>query len=169
MVIFLGSTLGNLPPERRVAFLRRVRSMLLPGDRFLLGVDLVKDVEVLEAAYNDSRGLSAEFALNLIDVLNRELDGDLPRDAFRYVAFFDREHSWIDMRLVAAREVRARLAAIDLDVRFEEGEALRTEVSCKFTREGIERTLREAGLELLRWDTDESEWFGLALAEPAGA
>ena len=164
MVVFLGSTLGNFDRVARIGFLQRVQSMLTPGDSLLLGVDLVKDIETLEAAYNDSAGLSAAFALNLLQVLNRKFDGNLPSDAFRYLASFDEENSWIDMRLQAKRRVTARLNALELDVHFEAGEELRTEVSTKFTRASLEADLNAAGLSLARWETDDEHWFALAQA-----
>ncbi len=164
LVCFLGSTLGNFVPAERVKFLDRVQAMLAPGDELLIGIDLVKDIEVMEAAYDDSAGVSAEFALNLITVLNRELDGDLRIEDFEYCAPYDRDNNWIDMKLRAIRAVDAHFAKIDFDVHFDEGEELRTEVSCKFKRERFERTLVEAGLKLTRWDTDANGWFALALA-----
>jgi len=164
LVCFLGSTIGNLEPEERRAFLVRVGELLEPGDRFLLGVDLVKDPRVIEAAYNDASGVTAQFTHNLLTVLNRELDGNLPLDAFEHVATFDAEHSWVEIRLRARRAVDARLAAIDLDVHFDAGEELRTEVSSKFTRESVEDELAGAGLVLEEWHTDERGYFGVALA-----
>lgn len=167
LVAFIGSTIGNQHPDERVPFLRQVRSAMRPDDHFLLGVDLVKDVAVLEAAYDDAAGVTAEFNRNVLHVLNRELDGDFPVDAFRHRAFFDRENSWIEMRLVAERDVDVRLAAIDLEVSFAAGEELRTELSCKFTRASVERALNAAGFRMERWIQGPDAAFGLALAAPA--
>jgi L-histidine N-alpha-methyltransferase len=167
LVAFLGSTLGNLQPEERVALLASVRGMLQEHDHFLLGVDLVKPVERLEAAYDDAAGVTADFNLNVLHVLNRELSGDLPVDAFRHQATFNPEEERIEMRLVATRPIEAHLTAIDLTVRFEEGEGILTEISSKFRRAGIERELAEAGLVLERWFQDKAGDFGLALAAPA--
>ncbi|MFT5286752.1 MAG: L-histidine N-alpha-methyltransferase [Planctomycetota bacterium] len=164
MVVLLGSTLGNFKREDRISFLHRVKTMLEPEDSFLVGVDLVKDVEILEAAYDDSAGLAAEFGLNLIKVLNRDFDGNLPIDAFRYRAFFDHDNSWIDMRIKATRAVDARLEKLDFDMHFDKGEEMRTEVSKKFTRATFEADLNAAGLELDHWHTDDKAWFGLAQA-----
>jgi L-histidine N-alpha-methyltransferase len=169
LVCFLGSTIGNLEAAERVPFLRTVRAMLEPGDRFLLGVDLVKPVARLEAAYDDARGVTAEFNRNVLAVLNRELDGDLPLEAFAHRAFYDQEQERIEMRLVARRAVRARLARLDLELDFDPGEELHTEISCKFRRETVLAALRGAGLELERWETDEPGDFALALARPAPA
>ncbi len=164
LVLLLGSTIGNIHPDQRSAFLARVRTMLLPGDRFLLGVDLVKDRATLEAAYDDASGITAEFNANVLRVLNRELDGDLPLDAFEHVAFYDEANAWIEMRLCALRALDARLDAIDLDVHFDAGEEIRTEISCKFTRASVTRALTEAGLALERWIPDPGRRFALVLA-----
>ncbi len=167
LVCFLGSTIGNLEPGERLDFLRGVRRMLREGDGFLLGVDLVKDPRVLEAAYDDARGVTAAFNKNLLRVLNRELDGDLDESAFRHVAFYDRERARIEMHLEATRAHGAHLRAIGLEARFAAGERMRTEISCKFERAGVERELARADLELELWRTDPEERFALVLARPA--
>ncbi len=168
LVCFLGSTIGNLAAEERVPFLRQVRAMLREGDRFLLGVDLVKSPERLHAAYNDSRGVTAEFNRNVLAVLNRELAGDLPLEAFEHRAFYDASLERIEMRLVARRSTRARLRELSLDVAFAAGEELHTEISCKFRRATVGDALRGAGLELERWITDEADDFALAVGRPVG-
>jgi len=165
LVAFLGSTIGNLDLEERARFLRSVRAMLVQGDRFLLGVDLVKSTERLVAAYDDAAGVTAEFNRNVLEVLNRELEGDLPVDAFAHRARYDEELERIEMALVAERAVRARLERIELDVVFVRGEEVRTEISCKFRREGVESELASAGLGPERWLTDEAGDFALVLAE----
>jgi L-histidine N-alpha-methyltransferase len=166
-VCFLGSTIGNLAAEQRVPFLKSVRAMLAPGDRFLLGVDLVKSPARLHAAYNDSRGITARFNKNVLHVVNRELDGDIDPDAFAHRAFYDARLARIEMRLVALRKVEARLARLDLDLAFEPGEELHTEISCKFRRETVADAFRGAGLVLERWITDEPGDVALALGRPA--
>ena len=166
LVAFLGSTIGNLERTERVHFLRVVRSMLAEGDCFLLGVDLVKPAERLIAAYNDAAGVTAEFNRNVLHVLNRELDGDLPLDAFDHRAIWEPVFERMEMHLIANRPVRARLAALDLTVEFAAGESVRTEISCKFTREAVEEALAAARLELQRWIPDEHGDFALALARP---
>jgi L-histidine N-alpha-methyltransferase len=143
-----------------------VAATLREGDGFLLGVDLVKDVATLEAAYDDAAGVTAEFNRNVLRVLNRELAGDLPLEAFEHVARYDAEHGWIEMALRATREVVATLPALGLLVAFASGEEIRTEISCKFTRDGIEALFAGAGLSLDRWDTDPDDRFALALGLP---
>lgn len=164
LVAFLGSTIGNLEPSERASFLPEVARLLEPGDGFLLGVDLVKDAGTLEAAYDDASGVTAEFNRNVLSVLNRELDGDLPLDAFEHVAVFDKENGWVEMRLRVTRPVTAWLSAIDVELDLAEGEEIRTEISAKFTRAGIEAELAAAGLVLQRWLTDARDRFGLLLA-----
>lgn len=166
LVCFLGSTFGNLDTPERVPFLREVRRMLEGQDRFLLGVDLVKPRERLHAAYNDARGITAEFNRNALVVLNRELDGDLDPEAFAHRAFYDARLERVEMRLVALRRVEARLAALDLGLAFDQGEELHTEISCKFRRETVAEAFRGAGLVLERWMIDEPGDFALALGRP---
>jgi L-histidine N-alpha-methyltransferase len=164
IVAFLGGTIGNFPPGSRRRFLRKVAGLLGPEDYLLMGTDLVKDPRVLEAAYDDAEGVTAEFNRNVLRVLNRELDADFDPEDFEHVALFDREHEWIEMRLRARRRLTARIERLSLDVRFETGEELRTEISAKFTPERLEGDLAAAGLELSRWMTDEQGMFALSLS-----
>jgi L-histidine Nalpha-methyltransferase len=163
---FLGGTIGNLYPDERAGFLERIRALLGPGDHMLLGTDLVKGVDILEAAYNDSAGVTAEFNRNVLRVVNDGLDGDFDPDAFEHVAFFDHEASWIEMRLRASGDQRVRIAGAGLEVTFGDGEEIRTEISAKFTPEQIARELRDAGLRLEAFFTDPEGLFGLSLSAP---
>jgi L-histidine N-alpha-methyltransferase len=164
IVAFLGGTIGNFPPGSRRRVLREIARLLGPDDHLLMGTDLVKDPEVLEAAYDDAAGVTAEFNRNVLRVLNRELEADFDPDDFDHVALFDREHEWIEMRLRARREHTTLVRALDLPVRFRAGEELRTEISAKFTPERVESDLAAAGLELVRWLTDPDELFALTLS-----
>jgi L-histidine Nalpha-methyltransferase len=166
LVAFLGSTIGNMVPAERASFLRRVRASLRPGDSFLLGTDLVKDVGVLVAAYDDSAGVTAAFNKNVLAVLNAELGADFDLDAFEHVALWDPANEWIEMRLRSTSQQRARVRDLDLDVRFAAGEEMRTEVSAKFRRAGVEAELAAAGLALRAWWTDAAGQFGLSLSVP---
>jgi L-histidine Nalpha-methyltransferase len=166
LVAFLGSTIGNMVPAERAVFLRRVRASLRPGDSFLLGTDLVKDVGVLVAAYDDSAGVTAAFNKNVLAVLNAELGADFDLDAFEHVAVWDPANEWIEMRLRSTARQRARVRDLDLDVSFAAGEEMRTEVSAKFRRAGVEAELAAAGLALRAWWTDPGERFGLSLSVP---
>jgi len=167
IVAFLGGTIGNFPPGSRRRVLREIRELLSPGDHLLMGTDLVKDPAVLEAAYDDAEGLTAEFNRNLLSVLNRELDAAFDPQDFDHVALFDREHEWIEMRLRARREHTTVVRALDLPVHFEAGEEMRTEISAKFTPERLEADLSASGLELVSWLTDPDDLFALTLSTRA--
>src|SRR4051812_2995523 len=167
LMCFLGGTIGNFTPGVRRRFLRNLGRHLGPGGHLLLGVDLVKDPRIIEAAYNDSQGVTAEFNRNVLRVLNRELDANFDVEDFEHVAFFDTEHEWIEMRLRArsARDVDIR--ALDLGVHFAAREELRTEISAKFTPERLEGDLRAAGLEPAAFLTDDDSRFAVALSRVA--
>jgi L-histidine Nalpha-methyltransferase len=166
LIAFLGSTIGNLLPAERRDFLARVRSALRPGDAFLLGSDLVKDVPTLLAAYDDASGVTAAFNKNVLSVLNSELGADFDQDAFEHVAAWDESTEWIEMRLRSTVAQTVHVRGIGLTVSFEEGEQMRTEVSAKFRREGLTSELEAAGFELTRWWTDPAGQFGLSLSTP---
>ncbi|MGY1605072.1 L-histidine N(alpha)-methyltransferase [Geodermatophilus sp. SYSU D00815] len=166
-VAFLGSTIGNLEPAERAAFLAELAGTLHPGDSFLLGTDLVKDPARLVRAYDDAAGVTAEFNRNVLAVLDRELKADFDPDAFAHVALWDAEHEWIEMRLRSLREQVVTVAELELEVPFAAGEELRTEISAKFRREGVERELAAAGLRTTHWWTDPAGDFGLSLSVPA--
>jgi L-histidine N-alpha-methyltransferase len=165
IVAFLGGTIGNFTPGSRRRFLRAIAKLLRPGvDHLLLGTDLVKDPAVLEAAYDDSSGVTAEFNRNVLRVINRELDADFDVDAFDHVAFFDREREWIEMRLRAQQRMDVHVGALGLNVAFAAREELRTEISAKFTIKRLGADLAAAGLELSDVLTDPEERFALSLS-----
>jgi L-histidine Nalpha-methyltransferase len=166
LVVFLGSTIGNLSPAATARFLRRVRAQLTRSDSFLLGVDLVKSIAVMEAAYNDSAGVTAEFNRNILRTINRHLGADFDPLGFEHVAFFNREGSQIEMHLRARVAHRVFIRALRLSVRFAAGETIHTEISRKFTAAEVESMLRAAGFELTRWYTPADNYFGLVLARP---
>jgi L-histidine Nalpha-methyltransferase len=163
-IVFLGGTIGNLLPDARSVFLQEIAALLGPDDYLLLGTDLVKDVDRLEAAYDDAQGVTAEFNKNVLHVINRELGADFDVDAFEHVAVFDTEREWIEMRLRSTREQTVNVRALELEVRFAAGEEMRTEVSAKFTHERVAEELRAGGLELVEWWTDRDGDFALSLA-----
>jgi L-histidine Nalpha-methyltransferase len=164
---FLGGTIGNFYPDERSDFLARVRELMHEGDHLLIGTDLVKDRGVLEAAYNDSKGVTAEFNRNILRVLNDGLDADFDPTAFEHLAFFDEANSWIEMRLRANGAQRVRIDGADLEIEFEDGEEIRTEISSKFTRDAVARELAGAGLGLDDFFTDDGGLFGVAFASPS--
>ncbi len=164
IVAFLGSTIGNLTRRQAVDFLRQVAEQLGREDGFLIGFDLVKGKERLEAAYNDARGVTRAFNLNVLNVLNRELDANFDLSAFHHLAFYNAEASRIELHLVSEAAQTVRLRALDLTVGFEEGETIRTELSYKYTRASATDLLTQSGLTLVRWETDQEELFALGLA-----
>ncbi|GAB3809008.1 L-histidine N(alpha)-methyltransferase [Micromonospora zhanjiangensis] len=163
LVVFLGGTIGNLAPDERAGFLAAMRAALEPGDWLLIGTDLVKDPAVLVPAYDDEAGVTAEFNRNVLRVINRELGADFDPEAFRHVAIWDAEREWIEMRLRATRPMRVRV--LDLVVDFAEGEELRTEISAKFRRAGIEAELGAAGFVTRHLWTDDDGLFAVTLAQ----
>jgi L-histidine N-alpha-methyltransferase len=166
LAAFLGGTVGNMPPGTRRRFLRRVAKELGPDGHLLLGTDLVKDPDVIEAAYNDAAGVTAEFNKNVLHVVNRRLGADFDVDAFEHVAFFDRRRQWIEMRLRATDLQRVRVADLNLDIDFSAREELRTEISAKFTRKRLQDDLAAAGLQLVELYTDPGELYAVSLARP---
>jgi L-histidine Nalpha-methyltransferase len=169
IVAFLGGTIGNFQPGSRRRILREISRLLGPQDHLLIGTDLIKDPRVLQAAYDDTQGVTAEFNRNVLRVLNRELDADFEPEDFDHVALFNAEHEWIEMRLRARREHTTIVRDLDLPVHFDAGEEIRTEISAKFTAERIEGDLATAGLELVRSFTDPEKLFALTLSRLAPA
>ena len=168
LAMFLGSTIGNLdtPAQRRL--LADLRALLPdPGDRLLLGVDLVKDVKILHAAYDDSAGVTRDFNRNILRVVNQGVDGDFDPEAFRHRAFYNETAARIEMHLVADSAQTVRLRRLGLTIRFRPGEGIWTESSYKFTRPGVEAMLGDVGLTLARWHVDPANYFALALIQPA--
>jgi L-histidine N-alpha-methyltransferase len=162
LVAFLGSTIGNFAPAERAQFFAQLGRVLRDGETLLLGVDLVKDVERLVAAYDDSAGITAEFNRNVLRVLNRELGGDFQPAEFEHVARWDPDHEWIEMRLRALRAMTITLPDADLTIDVTAGEEIRTEISAKFRRPTIESELVAAGFRPLGWWSDGD--YALALA-----
>jgi L-histidine N-alpha-methyltransferase len=164
VVAFLGGTIGNFLPADRTTFLRSVREVLDEGEWLLLATDLVKDPAILERAYDDAAGVTAEFDKNVLRVLNTRLGANFDLDEFEHVSHWDAEHEWIEMRLRARRELTVEIPGADLTVRFAEGEHIRTEISAKFRPGGVEAELAAAGFALENWWTDSQQRFGVSLA-----
>ena len=148
--------------------LERIAALLGPGDQLLLGTDLVKDPARLEAAYDDSAGITAEFNKNVLAVLNREFGADFDLDCFEHVARYDAGAERMDIRLRSLVAQEVRLDDLDLDLVFTAGEEMRTEISTKFTRERLESVYEGAGMELRGWFTDDAGDYALSLARVAG-
>lgn len=164
MVILLGSTIGNFAPAESRALLSRISEQMEPGDYFLLGADLIKDKELIERAYNDVQGVTAEFNKNILRVVNRVAKTDFDPGLFDHLAFYNGDRQRIEMHLVANRAHRVTAMDLDLTLEIAEGEALQTEISCKYDRPGIEAMLTSSGFEIADWFTDSDQLFALALA-----
>lgn len=164
LVLFLGGTIGNLSREDAVAFLRRTADEMTAADGLLVGFDLIKDRERLEAAYDDPARVTAEFNLNVLRVLNRELDAGFDLDAFRHRALWNEEEGRVEMHLVSERRQRVPIRALEMEVAFEPEETILTEISRKYTRDRATDLLETADLSLERWETDPDGLFALAVA-----
>lgn len=165
LLAFLGSTIGNLPPDRRRAFLLDAATSLRAGAWFLLGFDLVKDPARLVRAYDDAARVTQEFNRNLLRVLNRELDADFVDSRFEHVARWDADNEWMEMALRSRDEQRVRVRELDLEVELAAGEEIRTEISAKFRPDGVAAELEGAGFAAERFWFDRRRDFGLCLAQ----
>ena len=165
LYIFLAGTIGNLYPRQLSTFFASVRTALGPGDFFLVGLDLIKNTDRLEAAYNDGAGVTAEFNLNCLRVLNRRFGTAFEIDAFEHVAFYDPVPEWIEMRLRAKRRTCASLSGAR-EIKIEAGDEIRTEISRKFSRRSFVDALAGTGLGLQSWFTDSECLFASALVRP---
>ncbi len=163
-IAFLGGTLGNLIPDERAVFLADVASALVDGEFLVLGIGLVIDPDVLVPAYDDAAGVTAQFNANVLSVLNARLGANFDPKKFVHVALWNSEEEWIEMRLRATQAQHVHVADLGLDVTFDSGEELRTEISAKFRPDGIERELVEAGFRVDEFWTDSQERFALVLA-----
>ncbi len=164
LLAFLGSTIGNFEAGAARDFLRDVAGRMQPEDAFLIGFDLVKDVDTLLRAYDDAEGVTAEFNRNLLRVMNRELDANFDLDAFEHAVRYDEREARIEMHLVSREAQTVRLGGLDLEISFAAGESLLTELSHKYTRRSVEALLEDAGLALDLWETDPESQFALGLA-----
>lgn len=165
MICFIGSTLGNLSPQEFDQFFSQITSALNVGEYFLLGVDLQKSKQVLEAAYNDSQGVTAAFNLNMLDHLNRRFEGNFDTTQFEHWAFYNETQHQIEMHLRSLRSQTVELHALELVVKFEPGETILTEISRKFDLNTMQQELHSRGLVPLQVWTDPKQWFGLFLCQ----
>lgn len=165
LLIFLGSTLGNLEEQECTQFLTQIRQALQPGEYFLVGVDLQKSPEVLEAAYNDSKGVTAAFNLNMLRHVNRAFQGNFALDQFVHRAFYNAIAHQIEMHLVSLQPQMVTLESLKFQVTLQAGESLRTEISRKFHLPTFSTVLAAQGLRSLRIWTDPQDWFALLLCQ----
>ncbi len=167
LVAFLGGTIGNFSEDRAIGFLQQINGLFQGEGWVLLGTDLVKEVAVLEAAYNDAQGITAAFNRNILNVLNQRLGGDAQPEQFEHVAFFNRDLAQIELHLESKVEQTIHLKDLGESFRLAAGERIQTEISRKFSRSSVERLFNAAGLDLEHWYTDPDERFALSLARHA--
>lgn len=165
MICFLGSTLGNLKPQECQQFFRQITAALQPGEYFLLGIDLQKSQQQLEAAYNDAAGVTAEFNLNMLGHLNLRYGGNFDLSQFEHWAFYNQSEQQIEMHLKSLSAQTVQLKTLDLAVELEPGETIQTEISRKFSLNDIQQELQTQGLMSLQVWTDPQDWFGLLLCQ----
>jgi L-histidine Nalpha-methyltransferase len=165
MLFFLGSSMGNFNPTECDLFLNQVARTLQPGDYFLLGIDLQKPVEILEAAYNDNQGITAAFNLNILSHLNWRFDGNFDLDLFTHQAIYNKVDAQIEMYLHCRQNCQVSLDALDLKISFRSGESILTEISRKFNLPTIQIQLAAQGLKTIQTWTDPQDWFGLILCQ----
>lgn len=161
LFLFFGSTIGNFDDKERSGLLKNVAGIMTPDDRFLVGIDMIKDARILERAYNDGRGITAEFNRNILNVINRELNADFNTRDFEHIAFFDAEKERVEMHLRANRKTSAFIRTLRLKTDMKVGETIHTEICKKFSRESGEAMAHEAGLKIERWFSDPRGWFSL--------
>jgi L-histidine N-alpha-methyltransferase len=167
LVAFLGSTLGNFSREQAIRLLSHIAGEMGQADRFLLGADLIKEAAIVDRAYNDSRGVTAAFNLNILERLNRELNADFPVRDFEHHAFYSIEHHRVEMHLTARRAHKVVIPEIG-EISFEKGESIRTELSYKYDRPTLEDILSASGLSIEKWMPADDGAFVLALARVEG-
>jgi L-histidine N-alpha-methyltransferase len=167
LVAFLGGTIGNLEPGPRRTMVRRLARLLRPGDALLLGTDLAHDPEVLVRAYDDPEGVTAEFNRNIVRHVNTAFAGDADPDDFAHLARWNARASRIEMHLRARRDINWSIAGLGIVVPIEAGSTIRTEISCKFTHESVERLYADAGLRLAGWHQDELGRYAVSVAVPS--
>ena len=163
LVLYIGSSMGNFEPDEALRLLQRVRATLRAGDAILLGVDLIKDREILLQAYDDAAGVTAAFNRNLLLRLNRELGADFNPLAFAHRALWNRAHSRVEMHLESRRAQRVHFSGLDMTVDFAAGETIHTENSYKYAPGQTETMLARAGFDPTATWTDEKDWFAVCL------
>ncbi|HJQ10930.1 MAG TPA: L-histidine N(alpha)-methyltransferase [Gemmatimonadaceae bacterium] len=163
LVAFLGSTIGNFQRDQAVSLLSHIARAMGPTDRFLLGADLIKDPAVIDRAYNDSKGVTAAFNLNILERLNRELQADFPISQYAHRAFYNHEQHRVEMHLIAQTAHKVTIPEIG-EFTVAAAESIRTELSYKYNREILEDILCASGLVMEQWMPADDRSFALALA-----
>lgn len=161
LILFFGSTIGNLNEDETRSFINNVANSMNPCDRFIVGLDMIKPVHILEAAYNDSLGLTARFNKNILRVINRETDANFQLNIFEHCSYFNEQHEQIEMHLRAMKDTLVLLSRIGSSFMIRRGETIRTEICRKFRKSGAEDMFGQAGMRIDRWYTDPKAWFSI--------
>jgi L-histidine N-alpha-methyltransferase len=162
LLIFLGSTIGNFTNSAQRDFLLTAAAAMKQEDRFLIGFDMLKSKETLEAAYNDSMGITSKFNKNVLHVLNRELKANFDPSDFEHLAFFKKEKQRVEMHLQAKHNLEVMVDDLGVTVELDQHETIHTEVCGKFSKASVEQLADESGLKIRQWFSDSREWFSLA-------
>ncbi|MCC2681467.1 MAG: hypothetical protein K0S36_1031 [Nitrosospira multiformis] len=163
LVLYIGSSIGNLENDEAIALLQNIARNLSIGDKLLLGADLVKDAEVMHSAYDDDAGVTASFNKNLLVRINRELGGHFDPESFCHISFWNEAESRIELHLESACRQSVRIDTLDMTLQFDQGERIHTENSYKYTLEHLENLLRCGGFQVEHTWTDPASWFAVSL------
>ncbi|MBU1369790.1 MAG: L-histidine N(alpha)-methyltransferase [Bacteroidetes bacterium] len=159
VLLFLGSNLGNFSMEQTRNFLSELRKVLNAGDQLLLGLDLQKDPEVILQAYNDPHGLTAQFNLNLLTRINKEMDADFRLELFEHQEVYNPDNGLASSYLISKEEQKVTLKLTDETIRLTAGERIFTEQSQKYSKTMIEEMAQQSGFEIVSWFSDQRNWF----------
>ena len=166
IILFLGSSLGNFKPKDAIIFLRNIREKVNKEDSLLIGFDLQKKKNILEAAYNDVEGITAKFNLNILERINKELDGEFNLKNFEHLAYYNQFKNRIEMHLISKVKQKVRINKLNQVFVFEEGETILTEYSYKYNLKSIEELANSSNFKVEKNFLDKNEWFNLALITP---
>ena len=161
LIMFLGSTIGNFNESLQSNFLRSIARIMKSHDRCVIGFDMIKSRKTLEAAYNDTQGITSEFNKNVLNVINRELNADFKTSHFEHVAFYNDEKERVEMHLRANKDTVVNIHDLEMEVTIAKDETIHTENSCKFSKSRIEKMVTESGLNIIEWYFDSKGWFSL--------
>jgi L-histidine Nalpha-methyltransferase len=163
LIIFLGSSIGNFDPKESKEFLYSLRKYLLKEDALLVGLDLEKDKKILDKAYNDKKGVTAEFNLNILSRINKELGGEFKLSTFEHKSFYNIHKHRIEMHLVSKLDQLIRIGSIGKTFYFKKGETIHTENSYKYSQNRVKKLVKDAGLEIIKAFTDPKKQYTLIL------
>ena len=163
LIIFLGSSIGNFDPKGAKAFLHALSKYIRRDDALLIGFDLEKDKSILERAYDDKRGVTSQFNLNVLSRINKELDGNFDLSSFEHKSFYNLREHRIEMHLESKLDQNVRIGGIGKEINFKHGETIHTENSYKYSKPRLYRLVKSAGLQVIANFTDPKQQYSLIL------